>query len=305
VSTGRDLLLGVDAGGTKIHAVIEDRDGRVVDERIIADAGWGDSSFVRRAELIAKLAEPFGGAIASVGVGAHGCDSDPECADLRSLVESRLAPVVPVSVVNDAELLGHAHGAPQAINVVLGTGSIVVSRTADGAAAYLGGWGWLVGDDGSAWGLVRSAVRHLTLEVPDLGLEDPLVAKLVARTGVRTLRDLVDAMQQGSPAGWAGWADVVFAAAQNGSSAAESALENGIAHTLDLIGQALAHNPSAPAVVLGGGVIAHQPTYAERIRASISDRFDVPSAVVSLAPVRGAVALARAGIHHAVAPSAP
>ena len=293
MNTSRNLLLGVDAGGTKIHAVVEDQDGTVIDEQIIADADWGDSSFARRAELIAALASPFGDVIASVGVGAHGCDSDAECADLRSLVESHLADAVAVSVVNDAELLGHVHGEPQAINVVLGTGSIVVSRIADGAAAYLGGWGWLVGDDGSAWGLVRSAVRHLTLEEADHGLKDPLVAKLVARTGVSTLRDLVDAMQQGSPAVWAGWADVVFAAAENGSTAAERAMENGISHTLDLIGQALDHNPFAPTVVLGGGVISHQPAYAERIRARITDRFHVPSAVVSLPPVRGAIALAR------------
>ena len=45
------------------------------------------------------------------------------------------------------------------VGVIAGTGSIAVGRTKDGQTARAGGWGHLIGDEGSAYSVVLDALR--------------------------------------------------------------------------------------------------------------------------------------------------
>ena len=90
-------------------------------------------------------------------VGAHGCDTAAQC----DLFQGHLHPLLKgaVEVVNDAELLVPAAGYGVGVGVVAGTGSIAVARRPDRTMLVAGGWGWILGDEGSAPGLVREAAR--------------------------------------------------------------------------------------------------------------------------------------------------
>ena len=283
-------VLGVDAGGTKVHLRREQMAGEVLEDRAIEGWDWIGAGFDYRARMIAAIADhpqlPMPDAI---GVGAHGCDSDAECEDLAARIRA-LVPAA-VTVVNDAELFGRAVGHPDAINVVLGTGSIVVRRSRSGAR-YLGGWGWLVGDDGSAWGIVRNAVTALTdAEDADDRASDPLRSALLARSGAANLRELVDVMHREPASAWARWADEVFSAQNRGESAAASAVERGIAHTIGLVAHALDGDAGAT-VVFGGGVVGNQPEYAGRLRRATEEQLGVRTMLLDRPPVLGAVRLA-------------
>lgn len=283
------LLLGIDAGGTKIRVIAQSMDGTTVEDRVIVDAGWSTASFAKRAQMAADIAAPWADRVEAIGIGAHGCDSDEECASLET--EIRRLMDVRVSVVNDAELLGHAMGSPGAVNVVLGTGSIVVMRNDGEPAAYLGGWGWLIGDDGSAWGLVRRATRELSRS--DASDVDPLEPLLLARSGTTTLRDLVDFMHRSPATVWAAWAELVFEASLLGSTAARTAIEAGVIQTVDLVGEVLARSLHKPAVVFGGGVVVHQVAYARRLLLETATRFGVKTLLLDRPPVEGALRLAQ------------
>jgi N-acetylglucosamine kinase-like BadF-type ATPase len=87
---------------------------------------------------------------------------------------SALLPV-PLKVVNDAFPLGPVVGRPDSIGLVVGTGSIAVGRDDSGAGIYVGGWSWLVSDDGGAAGLVREAVRAV-LRARDVSQRDVVLA---------------------------------------------------------------------------------------------------------------------------------
>ena len=65
----------------------------------------------------------------------------------------------PVQVLNDAELLPAALGLNHQIGLVAGTGSVAVSRSPKTGMLVAGGWGWVIGDEGSAAGLIREAGR--------------------------------------------------------------------------------------------------------------------------------------------------
>ena len=62
--------------------------------------------------------------------------------------------------VNDGDLVVAA-GTPEGwgVGLIAGTGSIAVGRAPDGRTARAGGWGHLIGDEGSAYGVVLDALR--------------------------------------------------------------------------------------------------------------------------------------------------
>ena len=65
-----------------------------------------------------------------------------------------------VSVVGDMEIaLEAAFGAGPGVIVIAGTGSIAYGRNAQGRTARAGGWGFAIGDEGSAHWIGREAVR--------------------------------------------------------------------------------------------------------------------------------------------------
>jgi N-acetylglucosamine kinase-like BadF-type ATPase len=63
-------------------------------------------------------------------------------------------------MVNDGDLVVAA-GTPKGwgIGIIAGTGSIAVGRTPDGRTSRAGGWGHLIGDEGSAYTVVLDALR--------------------------------------------------------------------------------------------------------------------------------------------------
>src|SRR5207244_11602264 len=65
-----------------------------------------------------------------------------------------------VEVTTDAAIL-LAAGTPEGwgLALVAGTGSIAYGRTADGRTARAGGWGYLMGDEGSAYAMVLAGLQ--------------------------------------------------------------------------------------------------------------------------------------------------
>ncbi|MFE7120125.1 N-acetylglucosamine kinase [Streptomyces sp. NPDC057654] len=293
-----DYIVGVDAGGTKTRLRFATPDGRTLDERIHPAGEWTALDAPGKALLLdARLRETTARRPLAVAVGAHGCDSDQECLDLRDALAARTG--TPVTVVNDAFLLEAAvpHGGPGA-GLIVGTGSIAVARTPDGTSLYAGGWGWLLGDPGSAWGTVREAVRLLTRAHDRHGhVDDPLLPLLLRRSGgrdLRDLRDVVDAMQRLRPREWADWAPAVFDAAERGSPAARAAVAKGADDLVDLVDQVQERGAALSRVIAGGAVIAARPLLAERVAARLRARLGLPLTVYSGEPVAGAVRLAHA-----------
>ncbi|WP_200949678.1 N-acetylglucosamine kinase [Leifsonia sp. Root227] len=286
-------MLGIDAGGTKIHLRASASGGELLGDVIVPSEGWTSLDAAGKADVIVELiasssfADP-----AAVGIGAHGCDSDAECEELRSAIAVRSA--CAVEVVNDAVLLQHTvdDGTDRRANLVLGTGSIVVAKTPDGKSLYAGGWGWLVGDPGSAWGVVRESIRRLTEESDAGRANDPLRYALLRLAGVHSLRGLVEVLHRLTPSEWAAWAPAVFEAAEAGSAIARATLEDGAQRVVDLVRHLRDRGAAIDGVVAGGGVIANQPMLELALSERLREQLQLELVVVREDPVRGAVRLA-------------
>lgn len=291
----KGLAVGVDIGGTKTHLRIC---GNVADaaELILPTAEWRvrdwDADALSLLGLIQRLVG--GDTITAVVVGAHGCDDASECDAFQEAIVKR-APF-PVRVVNDAELLPAALGYENQIGLVAGTGSIAVSRSPKTGMLVAGGWGWVIGDEGSASGLVREAGRAISLHLDHGGTTDePLVKLLFEALGIRTAARVGSAIaRQGGATGLGRHAYVVFEAEKQGSLLAAQVIRDGARHLVDLVARLRDNGSEATKVVAGGGVIVAQPSLSNAFLDEIARRFagSITGEIYAGPPVDGACRLA-------------
>jgi N-acetylglucosamine kinase-like BadF-type ATPase len=89
-------------------------------------------------------------------------------------------------------------GAPGAPGVVIvsGTGSIAYGRNAAGESARAGGWGYVLGDEGSGYWIGRAALRAVLREADQRGSATALTPLLLAHFGVDEAQGLIHEVYQ-------------------------------------------------------------------------------------------------------------
>lgn len=287
------ILVGLDVGGSKTAVRAVTPAGETVHDAVLPTDRWRGETWAGKARILVDAVESVvREPVLALAVGAHGCDTDEQCAALADELSVLLD--VRVRVVNDAQLLGHAVGRPGAVGLIAGTGAIAVATTRDGRTVHAGGWGWLVGDDGGATGIVRETVRA-GLQAIDRGDADPVLERaLGGAASVHTLGDVGFGMMLRRPEDWAGLAGAVFVAADAGSPVAAEVLDRAASSLAELVSSVGRLGAPVDDVVLGGGVVRGQPAFAGRVAELV--RAAHPDSTVTLLrepPVEGAVALAR------------
>lgn len=261
-----ETVLGLDIGGSKTRGMVW------VDGSITADASAGsanvqnvDVATAREnlAELFGKLGSPRP---AVVFAGAGGVDTDDDAASLRELI----APFVggaEITVVHDTRLLLAAGGASTGVAVIAGTGSAAWGTNAGGAEARSGGWGYLLGDEGSGYWLGREAVRH-SLRQMDLGAEpDELARGLLDYCRLGRPGELIAHFHQGTTRRyWAAASPVVFAAAANGHAGALAMVDRAGADLAAMAHQVAVQLGLAGPIVLGSGLGSNVPALQESFK---------------------------------------
>ena len=271
----RDLLVAVDGGGTRTRAAVADLDGRVLAR------GFGPSSNLQDLGLEAvgkalttaiegalmqvpgagwKGEAPVwqSGRIAAICFGLAGVDTKEDEARLGQWVRDQGASAR-FSILNDSELV-LACGTPEGAGVALisGTGSICLGRGADGRTARVGGWGPLMGDEGSGYQLALRALR-LAAQTADGRAENPTLLR--AALAHWSAPDAFALMHQvyapaTSPADIAGFAATVLDLAARGDAHAGALVEEIarelVAHVRVVI-QKL--KLTRPPLALGGGLL--------------------------------------------------
>lgn len=289
------MIAGIDIGGTKTQILAEENGGRIGERHVLTTQWRGRTDHDSDARTLASLIlETAGESMpAATVVGAHGCDSDED----RLALQTRLAHLLPgaVLVLNDSELLLPASGRTSGISVISGTGSIAVSRDRQRRMIAAGGWGWYLGDEGSASGLVREAARFVRLSLDEGNPLDPLGQTLLDALSISSPIEIGRALAEfGTAAGIGQFAPLVFEAAEGGSMIAGQVIANAGASLSRLVEQLVARGAPQNAVVTGGGVITRQPRLLSAFRAALAQRLpDMELTLLKEPPVLGAIALAR------------
>ncbi|NYI66174.1 N-acetylglucosamine kinase [Spelaeicoccus albus] len=284
--------IGLDIGGTKTHAVLIESDV-IVREAV---AGSANTQSVTRSEAEANLREAYAELgspdVNLVCAGSAGVDTDADQQRLIDLIRPSMRADDAV-VVHDTHLILAAAGLDAGIGVVWGTGTAAWGMDAGGREARSGGWGYLLGDEGSGYWVVIQAVRH-ALRRMDAGDEpDEMTAELLRACGLTDPGELIHlAYSDADRRFWAGKAPLVFRAASGGNAAARSIVEAGIDGVAGMIASVSGNLAMPGPVVLVGGVATHQPEAVDGLRERLGAAADVR--VLDVDPVIGTIRLAAA-----------
>ena len=270
------LFLGVDGGQSSTTALIGDDSGR-----IIGRGKGGPCNHAAEAEGRAKLEravrESLAAACREAGLpeaqlrfaaacfGMSGGPADKE-AILRTLV-----PADRLLVTTDAEIaLAGATEAGQGIIVIAGTGSIALGRNEAGEHARAGGWGYIFGDEGCAFDIVRQALRAALRMEEGWGPATALRQVLLEASGARDSNDLMHRFYEPD---WprdrvAGLAVLVDQAAGHGDPVAAEILNAAAQQLAALVGSVRAQlwRPGDRVEVAYSGGVFHSARLLERFR---------------------------------------
>ncbi|WP_199241035.1 N-acetylglucosamine kinase [Naasia lichenicola] len=287
-----DVLVGLDVGGTKTAIIIETIDGDRLVDAVVPSEDWDAEPIehgVAWIERCIATALPDGCVVAAVGIGAQGLDSDGISHDFSAALP------FPTIAVNDAALLPAAAGVEHGLGVISGTGSIGVGRDARGSYVIAGGWGWVIGDDAGAAGIVREAAKaalwaHDSAQ-PDDGLLGALLEAFDVADAERLARAVNDVPTMDN---WGPRAPAVFAAADAGSPLAAQVIESAGRNLVDLVGQLIARGAVGSTVVAAGSVIVGQPRLFDALATGVAAAHpELDVVLLTEPPVTGALALAR------------
>ena len=192
-------VLGIDAGGTKTVCLLADSRGRT-----LAEARGGGANLQAHGELEVEkvlhqvMTAALGGAPddrdirpAAICLGIAGVDRPQDAEAVRGIMQ-RIGWKARTLVVNDA-LVALAAGAGDEPGVVIiaGTGSIAYGRNAADRAARAGGWGYLLGDEGSGFWIGRRALSAIVRAADGRGPATALTGLVMAQLELVRPSDLI------------------------------------------------------------------------------------------------------------------
>ncbi|HEY3788463.1 MAG TPA: BadF/BadG/BcrA/BcrD ATPase family protein, partial [Urbifossiella sp.] len=267
-------VIGIDGGGTHTVALLaESATGKV-----LGRGAGGPSNIqavgVRAAlqELNAAVVAAFGAAklprvkVAASCLGLAGVDLSEGLDIIRDWADS-VSLAEKLTVANDATLL-FAAGTPEGwgLAVICGTGSIAFTLDRNGKDGRAGGWGYLLGDEGSAWLVGLSGLRAACRSADNAGPKTQLLDAFLAKLGTSDPRDFIPAVYRGvwDRAAIAGLAPLVVEAAEAGDDVAHKLVVHQVTELARTAVTAVDANKlprlGLP-VAVAGGLIVRSPFY--------------------------------------------
>lgn len=320
----RPCVIGIDGGGTKTLCIVAAEDGTELGRAL-----GGPSNYQTRGETATRevLAETIGAALQAAG-GARagtlevraicyalaGVDRPDDIATLRRLA-SEIAAIVPqqvpgvqwtarahaetTAIVNDAvaSLVGGS-GRKLGVVVVAGTGSIAFGLNARGERCRAGGWGRLLGDEGSGYDIGISGLRAVCRAADGRGPPTALTPLVLDAFGLREAQQLIGlAYGSWGVAEIAAVAPLVLRAAGEGDEVAGTIVDHA-ASELALAATTVIHRleleQAAFDVVTSGGLWQGSARLCRRFATLVASA--APHATITpprAEPAAGAVLLAR------------
>jgi N-acetylglucosamine kinase-like BadF-type ATPase len=265
-----DLYIGIDGGGSTLRVAVTDSQMQVLrlihDPRSANPTSIGDEPARQRLQqaLIDALQGYDLSQIRACGAGISGT---AQRLDWVRQVLGEVLPNITIVAVSDVEIaLVGAHGKREGILVLAGTGSVVYGISSRDSRAdpptrpsqtcMVGGWGYVLGDEGSGFWLGQQALKHIG-RCADEGELTSSAQHLLSSVGVAHPRQISAWLYQDfSSQKVAGLAPQVLALAQAGDSWALALIHEGAQHLARQAQQVIERLALIqPIVALAGGLL--------------------------------------------------
>ncbi|HET6316120.1 MAG TPA: BadF/BadG/BcrA/BcrD ATPase family protein [Chloroflexota bacterium] len=276
-------VIGVDGGGTFTRAVVMDEERA---ERGRGAGGPGNYHSAGKGATLANIQsavdEALGAASLTRAQISHACFAlggvgRPADRDIAQSFAQAILPDAHAVVCNDGvAALYSGAGKAEGIVVVAGTGSIIYGFAPDGRKARASGWGYRLGDEGSAWWLAEQSLFAIARARDGRGAPSDMSARYLKCLNLNQPEDLIGWAY--SPA-WtrdsvAALAPLTLDAAQAGDPPALQIVSQGtsaLAQAVEVVACKLDMQSSAYKVVLYGGLF-RSAFYVSAMRRAMNER---------------------------------
>ncbi len=301
-----DYIIGIDGGGTKTVGLLTTIEGEEIAKTKNGPSNYHvvgvETTYQVLNDIIKTLTAQIdctrNNFVICIGMAGLGREDDKkvitEICDKIEITTQRI-------LTHDAHIaLVGGIGKPEGIIVISGTGSIVYGIDSHGNEIRAGGWGYLIGDEGSGYDIAikglqavakatdyRQSSTILTeLYLTQLNLEDP-----------KQLIRWVHAAERNEIAQLSG---TVFEGMENGDRIAigiiETATDELICAVESVIRQATFNDTIN--IVLNGGNLIHQKVFSDNLKNKLYEKIDNISVMFPISdPVDGAILLAKSYIY--------
>ncbi len=273
------FFLGVDAGGTKTHALVADDSGRALGFGQGGAGNWQSVGFEGQREVlheVTRQAVRSAGLrledLCAAGFGLAGYDWPSQLDQHRQSVLA-LGITCPFEIVNDS-VVGLLAGARQGWGVVLiaGTGNNCRGRDPQGREGRISGEGIRFGEFGGGSEMVMKAVHAVAHEWTQRGPRTLLTRMFIDLTGAKDLPDLIEGIDMERYVPDAAWALAIFQAAYSGDPAAREVIEwsaRELGESACAVIRQLGIQEREFEVVMAGSLFAGGDLYIEPLRETI------------------------------------
>jgi N-acetylglucosamine kinase-like BadF-type ATPase len=288
---------GIDGGGTHSRLALTDREGKVL---ATSKAGSTNIYSVTKDEVFTNLSLLIDSALKTAGlqktdlaagcVGSAGLGREGEQKLFRSFFDTLLGKDFPVKLCTDGEILlcGGLNNL-EGYCLIAGTGSIALGRSNDGVMVRSGGHGYMLGDEGSAAWIGRTAIARTLRSLENRDLRTDMLPAILEAAKLSECGDLIRFVHHDADkAEIAALAPTVKAAAQKGDPLALDILRKGAEELALLVKSVLGQSPwiKRRVLVLAGGGMEHDEILSGELKKILA--LKIPDLAVCL-PLNSAV----------------
>lgn len=193
------LILGLDGGATKTNCIIINEKYEIIG---IGSSGPCNYHTIGINTAKKNIEEAIRNALKNTkyekkkidiaGLGIGGANTSKDYEIISDIIKS-IGLIEKYEIVNDVNVAYYACSKGKSgIVTVAGTGSIVYGRNSVGKECYSGGWGWLIGDEGSAFDIARKAIQEATRAFDGRGRKTILVNLLIKELNLKDFNEIID-----------------------------------------------------------------------------------------------------------------
>ncbi len=196
-------IIGIDGGGTKTKAILANERGEVLGEKEIGQSNYQIIGRENFRKLIIGLIDDLikgsrieKGKISKVSLGLAGVGREGEKKDVHSILKDVGFDSI---VENDAviALVGALGGKPGVV-IISGTGSIALGKNEKNQIARAGGWGYILGDEGSGFYIGKNALIYALKEYDGRGEKTILTEMIRNYLKISNVEEVVPMIYSGT-----------------------------------------------------------------------------------------------------------
>lgn len=274
------ILIGIDGGGTKTDFIMFSEDG-IIRNRITLE---GSNPIVVGIEktctvlkngiegLTEQGKEPFG-----IFAGIAGCGVVKHSRYVEEYLKKTYKRAVVKCDTDIFNVIGCVPEADRCAAAICGTGSVVYAYDGE-KLSRIGGWGYLLDEVGSGYGIGKDVLRTALAERDGIG-EKSLITGMAERILGGTVWSCIDRIYSENKDFIASFAPVAFEAYKQGDKAAEKILRTHMRHIAELLDVAADMADCGGSALMSGGLTEQKSIILEMIKESMHKplKITVPS----------------------------